>query len=614
MPLDLIKDFAKYEKELTRYLSERRQAYRNSLCRKALCDRLDRLDSSWDMEVGASRGNGRQAANQAQFLAQLSFPLVKQQILTRRAIFTNNFRTDPLWTLKAIGNTPDENAINMQDLLEANNQQTEFRPLVLVPSIDQTVRWGASVVFTEYCATEEKGYRTIGDPVMGSRRVYGVVKATKNAKSYAINPRNYEQDPRTVSCDASDWRGHTERRSLAWFINRVQANPKLYIKENVENIIKRVKQQNELDPNHYDPTQRESRQDFNKVAVNDIFRGQVQFHIEGNEDDQTYYYVEMIGDKIVRMQDNPYDMNLNQYDVLTCEPRYEYWWGNTPAEYSIGNEDRLNLLLGLSIENAIEQMKRYVFYNKNAIDPSLMNRAASNGKIPVDVNKDVALNNLLFTYQIPDTSSNALGDAYARILENDQRVNSTPDLSRPTASGGMSNKTATAASILTNRGDTQDADILERYSYCLMNVGKKHSVILAQFLGNFGPIMIRPSAVDSIRQVQKSQITGNFQFAMDTALQKSYQGEMIRYQNVVTWLLNMVNSGLPVQPNFQPLVKQVLKMGQFVKLDEVLPDQNQMMMPGAVPTQVMPGQELAGPGQDVAPGGLVEAQMSEVAA
>ena len=589
--LNLIEEFPKLEKTITRYVMERKEYYEKSQCKKRLKDRIERLNSSWDMQAGGSRNN--------EFLAQLSYPLGKQQMITRRAMFTNNFRSDPLFSLQSIGNTPDENAINMQDLIEANNRQIEFRRRVLRPSINQTVRWGASIVYTEYCDNEEKAWRTIADPVLGSKRVYGIVKQTKNAQCYPIDPLNYFQDPSVVSSDQSSFRGHTERRSLSWFVNRVRQNPDLYIKENVEKIIKKVKSENELDKDYHDPQQKQSKGDFGKISINDIIRGQFQIHIEDNEDDPTYYYVEMVGGKIIRFQDNPYDLNLNQYTVLTCEPRFEYWWGNTPAEYSLANEDRLNLILGMSVENAVESMRRYVFYNKNAISPNAWQHAASNGKIPVDVNKDVALNNLLWTYQVPDISTQPLGDAYARILENDQRLSSNPDLSRPTAAGGTSNKTATAASILTNKGDIIDADILEVYADHLVEIPKKQSIILAQFLGNFGTIMIRPSRTQSIRMVQKMHITGNYSFSMETALQKSYQGEMSRYQNIITWLLNMVNSGLPIQPNFQPLVKQVLKMGQFMKLDEVLPDEQQLQAPGSVPSEVMPNQELAGVAQEL---------------
>jgi hypothetical protein len=565
--LDLVKDFAKYEKSITSYIKERINSYDKSECKALLKSRITRLNSSWDMVVGG----GDYIQND--FLGQISYPLVKMQIISRRAVMSNNFRADPMFTLTPIGNTPADNATNVQDLMESNIRQTMFRAKVHKPATDMTCKWGSCVVFTEYNHNQVKGWKTTVDPMMGATRKYGIIKSTNNAVSTPINPLNYFQSEYYVDNESSRIRGHRERITLAQLINRYNQNPELYIKENIEKVIKECKSSSGLDKDFYDEQGKITKKDYDSVGVTDVQRGQVQIHIDGNEDDETYYHFEMVNDKIVRFQDNPYDMNLNQYTIMTCEPRYDYWWGNTPAEYSQANEDRLNLLLGMSIENAIESMKRYIFYNKNGINPGLMNRAAHNAKIPVDVSPEVQLNNLLFTYQVPDLSSKALGDAYARILENDQRLSSSPDLSRPTAMGGQQNNTATAATILTNKGDIQDADILEYYSNRLVEIGKNHSIILVQFLGNFGPVLISPQNKNNIRIVEKSNLVGDYEFSMDTALQKSYMGEISRYQNIVTWMNNLIHSGVPIQPNFVPLIKQILKMGQFLRVDEVLPDQ-----------------------------------------
>lgn len=601
--IDLVANFSKHEKVIARYVRERVDYYfKHPKCYPGLKTRIQRLNASWDMQIAAPKTNTMRNSSQQQFLAQLNYPLVKQQMLTRRAIFSNNFRSDPIFSLRAIGNTPEENAINMQDLLQGNNEQIQFRQKFLMPSINQVCRWGVNVAYVEYDQNQEFAWRTIADPILGSKRLYGPVKSTKNAVVCPIDPLNYFQNPDIPDSDQSPYRGHIDRWRMSQFINRVKNAPDVYIKENIEKVLKDVKKSNHLEDYYYDQQKGNGRHDYDKIMINDIIRGQFQIHIDGNEDDCTYYYIEMIGDTIVRFQDNPYDLNLNQYVVLTCEPRWDYWWGNTPAEYSIANENSLNMLLGVSLENTLESMRHYIFYNKNAIDPMLWQRAGSNAKIPVDVNKDVALNNIFFTYQVPDNSSQLVGQAYARILENDQRLASRPDLNRPTAMGGPSNKTATAALEMANKGDMMDADILEQYASRLELVGRAEVIILQQFLGNMGPIMIRPSNQQRTRTITKAGITGNFGFDMETALQKSYQGEMLRYQNVITWLLNLVNSGLPVQPNFEPLIKQVLKMGQFMKLDQVLPEGQMMNQPGYVPSANIPGQELAGPGQEVPPG------------
>jgi hypothetical protein len=115
-----------------------------------------------------------------------------------------------------------------------------------------------------------------------------------------------------------------------------------------------------------------------------------------------------------------------------------------------------------------------------------------------------------------------------------------------------------------------------------------------------GPIMITPENIERAREVQKQNITGNYSLYFDTALQRSYTGEISRYQNIITWLLNTATAAPQLQPDVLPLVKQVLKMGKFIDIDRVIPEQQAIQQqPGFQPTDVTPGQELAGAGQEM---------------
>jgi len=302
-------------------------------------------------------------------------------------------------------------------------------------------------------------------------------------------------------------------------------------------------------------------------------RGSAQIFITDNTDDSTYYYYEMIGDTIIRFEDNPYDMNMNQYTVLTCEQKIEYFWGDTPAAYAIQNENTLNLLLGMSVENAIQSMNRFEFFNSNAIDSDVFMNAPFNARIPVDVAKDVNLNNVLLQYQPPDTAGREVTQAMANVLENNQRTQSSPDLSRQPSKGGMANTTATAANIADSDGATEDADILEQYSHDLARVGEKTVNGIGQFVGNFGAVIVRPGDVDSIREIHKAQMMGDYAVKVDTALQRSYNGDIQKAMNLATWMQNLINSGIPIQPNFEPIARQIIKMNKSFEVDKILPEQ-----------------------------------------
>ena len=87
---------------------------------------------------------------------------------------------------------------------------------------------------------------------------------------------------------------------------------------------------------------------------------------------------------------------------------------------------------------------------------------------------------------------------------------------------------------------------------------------------------------------------GDYQLYIDTALQKTDQNELIRYQNIITWLTNLAQTGM-VTPNIEPLARQVLKMGKTVHVDKVLPEQGMQQMPGMPPMAPgIPQEQLQG--------------------
>jgi len=205
--VDLLKNFAKLEKNIVQYLKDRKAYYSKSKCKKELDAYIKRLDCSWNMEVPGPQGN--------QFLGQLNYSLVKEVMLSKRALFTGNYRQDPIFTLTGIGFTPDENTANMQDLIERNNQLTKFRAEFLVPNINNMIRWGVGIGFTEYDGTPEYGYRTLPDELQISKREYGIVKRDDVIKTHNIDVRNYGQNPDVVDSKKSDFRYHIERWTLA---------------------------------------------------------------------------------------------------------------------------------------------------------------------------------------------------------------------------------------------------------------------------------------------------------------------------------------------------------------------------------------------------------------
>lgn len=592
---DLVQNFGKYEtptnKRISRYVRDRITMYEGSPTRKRLEKKVKKLQACWDQNpLKENKGQGK-------FFADINLNLVKEQQLIQRAIATNNFRIEPNFTLSATGNTPMENAINMQDLLDSNNKQIKYNMLTKVPVIDRCAKYGSCVVITEHGYKSKGGMQTVIDPLIGAQRVpYN--QSTINACTYIIDSLNYGQNPYSTSCDDSDFRYHLQRYTPAQLFGIIQRDPSMFIKENVEKVFKEIKKNNQVEEKYYDQQGRQVGSDFNKTLLSDCVIGQFQILIEDNEDDDTYYDVWMIGDTIIRFGDNPYDKNMNKYTVMTFEPSLRDWFGDTPAEYLISNENALNLLNSIGFENLIASMKRYVFYNKGMFaDGFNLNQYPMNSFIPANIPAGTNASQMLFTYQVPDTSGNANSDIYQRIMQ--QNLSTSPDLSTPISQGGMNNKTAAAANIVTNKGDTKDADVLEQLSFRFASVAEKQIIILQQFLGNSNDIEVKPAGNKPTRVIGKKDIMGNM--FVETNVQKSYQGEMQRYMNFITWFKNLQGSSPELgQANIVPMVRQVLRLSQTLKADDVLPETLEQA-PGYQPTQVQPGQEQAGPAQEAQP-------------
>jgi len=579
--IDLIKGFKKHEKLISQYITDRKVAYERSKCKKFLLQHIERLDSSWNMEVPGDSGNSYQG--------QLCYALVKQIMLSKRALFTSNYRQDPVFTMSPIGMTPAASAEAMQQAVERNNQLTKFRHSFLIPNINKMIRWGTGVAYTEYDNVSEEGYKTTIDALGNVKREYGIVKRDDLIRTYDIDVRNYGQNPDIISAEESDINWHIERWKMSELEARYKANPEKYIKENVEKVIKSIKQKHFFQDKQYvDAQGRESMKDYGRYIPMDVTRGQAQIFITDNTDDATYYNFEMVGDIIVSFQDNPYDMGMKQHTVLACEHRIEYFWGDTPASYSIQNENTLNLLHGMSVENAIQSMDRRIFYNSNAIDPDSFDRTPFNGRIPVNVAKDVNLNNVLYQSQPQDTAGSEVAQAHAIVLENHQRTTTEPDLNRNPSQGGPSNKTATAAKIIDDLGANQDADILEQYSMDLTRVGEKIMNGIGQFVANTHPLIIPQENKQEVIEIHKNQLLGDYAAKVDTALQRSYLGDDVSIKNHITWLNNLVNSGVPVNPNWKYLTEKATKLSKVLDSEQVFlaeePQQpGQPQLPSGIP-------------------------------
>lgn len=596
MPLDLVESFKKREPEITRFAIEQKSAYMESQCRRKLSNRYMRLKASNDMAFNKQRSGRNIGGRGNNFQSKVSFPLVKERTIIRKAILKQNFRGEPVATVDPTGNTPQENAKNMQEVLNMNLKSTRFREKALNRLMQDCSQYGAAVSYTVFKEDNKKVMKTVSTKFGIDRQM--IERRVRNTNNIPIHILDYFQDPLVADQDSTTFQGHVERITLQALISQFKKFPESFIQKNVEKIIAESKKASIEDSDFHQNKRSDKNENSNFNLDKTIIYS--KFNIKGNEDNDNFYYAEIIGGKIVRFQVNPHDDDLVPYALFSIFKRDDYWWGNTDAEFVLPHENFTNLLMSMKADNALQAMQQYIFYGKGSINTSdWNNRHKNSGFVPVDIKHNKTLSQILHPFQPVDTSLQSTDSIMREVKENQQHLNPRPDLSRRATSGGLQNTTATAVNALEEQGDVIEADILESFMYGLRRLVMYNVVMLQQRLGDL--IAIRPDVTSTERQITKEEMLGNFGYNIETSLNTNKSMQLLRFQNLLTMIMNFQGSGNPAFQNLNliPLIRKLLKNADVGDVDELLPATEQFNQPGAQPTALMPGQELGGAVQEL---------------
>jgi hypothetical protein len=309
--------------------------------------------------------------------------------------------------------------------------------------------------------------------------------------------------------------------------------------------------------------------------------------INGNEEDDQKYYVEMIGDKIIRINRNWLDYDEDFFTVFTMRNRQEYWWGNAPCEDVVPHENWMQLVMNLQADNVIRQMEDYIFYYKDAIDLSdIENRHTSGGFIPVSRKDSMQLQNIIYNFKNQGSNLQDLDYMTREIKESAQKQSPKPDFLRSGNKGGLANNTATAAGMLGEMSDLMESDAMETMAVGLSRLGKLNTIQLQQFLGNEFQIRANPKLPPEM--LYKRDILGDYWYSVMSSLHKNTVQEAIRLQNAATQMINFKNTGNPEFQNMDigKIVRKWVAQLDIGDVDEIMPEQ----MPQQQGMPQMPGQ------------------------
>ena len=499
------------------------------------------------------------------FMSKITFPFVRETYLLTRAMTKKNFRADPLITLAPEGpETSFLNSVNMQDVLSLNLRHTFFRETTFDRIVDSCSRYGVGVSIAQFESNQRQTMKT-QMTAMGPQRI-PYQSNRKNVVNYPVHILNYSQDPMINDARNSDWKCIIENIPISKLINAYKQNPDLYIKENLEYIIKNAKK-SAFQDEEYHHDDKEIR-DYAKAGV-DKLRFWAKIHINGNEDNEQKYYVEIIGNKIIRFEENFLDEDIDPISVYTMRNRPEYWWGNAWGEDVMPQENFVRILMNMKADQALKALERYIFYAKGAIDISdINNRHVNGGWVPVDI-KNFQMQNMLYEYQGKDTSTTDTDWLLREIKEQVQKSSPKPDFLRSGNKGGLANNTATAANIIDEMTDLIESDGMEVFSFGVTDMGRKNTIMLQQFLSETFAILPNPKLPPL--QLWKKDILGDFWYSVVSTLHKNKANEAIRLQNTITQLMNYKGTGDPSwqNVNLTPIVRKWIASIDVGDVDEI---------------------------------------------
>jgi len=567
----------KYEKQVKDFVNGGINYYFGHNCFKTLKSKKGKLNDSIDMRFNSSNNTNNRVQNA--WKSNIAIPMVREAFIARRAILAQAFSQPELVTVLPDGLTPHENAKNMQDVVMSVIKTTHFHENTLEPVIDSCSRYGCAVVVSNFEIKEKIVTKTVPREINGIPDGYDrekVIDETKGVYTDPIDILNYFQQPEVAISSKAAYRGYVERVPVYQIANEAKEDEQgIYIKENIDKVLKLAENGSIESTNYYQHKNLESAQ----IVTIDRFHYYGKLTFQGNRDDDTTYYIQMAGGEIIRFQENPNDEDLVPIDVYTIDKRPEYWWGSTDAENVVPMENYMQMILSMYADSAMQELQRYILYDTGTgINTTKINQAAKNGGfVGVDRKQGQSLKDIFHQYQFTGISTSNVNYIVSELKEGAQRVRPKGDFTMQPNQGGMKNKTAEAARIITQQGSTLESYFLRMFSYGLRANIRTMIVMLKQHLGDY--IIARPKPTEDPVELMKMEILGDFNPTVATALTENQVNRSQRLLNFITAVMNFKGSGDPswMRYDLGPVIREFTKdiLQESVDVDLVYPEMSE---------------------------------------
>lgn len=470
------------------------------------------------------------------FISDITPQTIRRAYNEYTALFNKFLETDPLFSAHKTKNmTPEiERAVNA--LISDNIEKTYYRERCLRWSIDHIVRYGTAPTYTfltdDYNANSLMTVKD--DSYEGTyKQVYG--EQENVVLSTPVHPANVIIDPRSnfqVSPDYIGFLGDICIANLAI----LKENPN-YIQKNLKEVFEECKR-GKPDEHWYSGPQQSERRDFTRDHSNITYLW-TRLPIENNEEDPTWYAVEVIGDKIIRIEENVLDHNTIPLSLARINPRQYTWYGNSPLVDKICIYNLQYWLINMTVESTARLMDRIILYRGGELDVGAINARHQTGGLVPYVGQEQDLSKLMYAPNFPGVAFRENDWLMQLTRREDQDSSAMPNFN-PQSEGGPSNKTLGGAQMMASIGEIKMGTMIGQFTSGLKDVAKHHLVLLRNSItGN------------------KDNILGNINFACKISNVFNYIREGIDSQNRLTQLINFKATGLP---EFK-----AIKTGQFIE-------------------------------------------------
>jgi hypothetical protein len=491
------------------------------------------------------------APSVASMISDITPPTIRRAYNEFSSLFHKFLETDPLFSAVKTEKVPEISRRAAQMVVNDNLDKTYYRERSLIWTIDDIIRYGTAVTYSfgtsDYNANSLMTVK--GDEYGDYSQVYGAGENV--AVSTPIHPLNTIVDPRASFQTAPEYVGFIGDICFS-AIKKLGENP-AYIGENIKKVIAEGK--NGLPSEYWYAGEGKDRvNDYSKGHSNIIYLW-MRLPFDGNEDDPTWYAIEMIGNYIIRIEENPLDGNTIPLAIKRIFPRKYQWYGNSPLIDKISVQNLQYLLINTTVESTTRLMDRMIIYREGSLDvESISSRHQTGGLIPYR-GQEQNLDKLMYGVQLPAVGFRESDWLMQEMRREDQETSMIPNFN-PQSEGGPTNKTLGGAQMMASIGEMRASFLVNQMCVGMKDVAKHQLVILRNIIADEIQTM-------SGQVIPKEQILGDVTFNIKISNVYNYIREGIDAENRLN---NLINRRATQIPQFMaiplgPMIKDSLRNG-----------------------------------------------------